>query len=204
MIATLSSSFLQARAQGAPQPSAVSAPITGVGYRITIDSADAQARRIRVAMTFTVASTAPVLLAIPAWTPGSYQLGYWAKNVSAFSATSDGKPVSWDKADYQTWRLRPAAPGALTVSFEYKNDSLDNANSFAQPALALLNGSNLFPYAVGRPFEYASTVELRVPATWRVATGMTQTGRGSYSAASYHELVDMPILAGRFDFDSTR
>ena len=205
VIALFSTAVVSGGAQAAPPTAAqLSAPISGVGYRITIDSADAAQRRIRVAMTFTVASAAPVLLAIPAWTPGSYQLGYWAKNVSAFAVTSDGKPVSWDKTDYQTWRLRPAGPGSLSVSFEYRNDSLDNSNSFARPALALLNGANLFPYPVGRPFEFASTVELRVPAGWRVATGMTPAARGSYSATSYHELVDMPILAGRFDLDSTK
>lgn len=185
------------------QAGAVSAPITGVGYHLTIDSADAAQRRIRVSMTFAVASAAPVLLAIPAWTPGSYQLGYWAKNVSAFAATANGKPVAWDKTDYQTWRIRPSGAGSLAVSFEYRNDSLDNANSFAQPQLALLNGANLFPYAVGRPFEFPSTVELRVPAGWRVATAMTPAPNG-YAAASYHDLVDMPILAGHFDFDSTK
>ena len=193
-----------ARAQSLAAGSPVSAPISTVGYHITIDSTDAVRRQIRVAMTFSVTSSAPVLLAIPAWTPGAYELGYWAKNVSAFAATADGKPVSWDKADYQTWRLRPRGAGAIEVSFEYRNDSLDNANSFAQPRLALLNGANLFPYVVGRPLDFASTVELRVPSGWRVATGMTPAARGSYSASSYHELVDMPILAGRFDLDSTK
>jgi predicted metalloprotease with PDZ domain len=205
LLAALAASPVIAGAQApAPAAPAVSAPISAVGYHITIDSADAAQRQIRVAMTFSVASAAPVLLAIPAWTPGSYQLGYWAKNVSAFAATADGKPLSWDKADYQTWRIRPAGAGAISVSFEYRNDSLDNANSFARPDLALLNGANLFPYAVGRPFDFASTVELRVPSGWRVATGMAPAARGGYSASNYHDLVDMPILAGRFDFDSTK
>jgi len=155
-------------------------------------------------MTFSVASASPVLLALPAWTPGSYELAYWARNVSAFSATAGGKPIFWDKADYQTWRVRPPGSGELSVSFEYRNDSLDNSNSWSQPDFALLNGANLFLYPVGRPFDFASTVELRVPASWRVATGMPQTGRTMYGAPNYHDLVDFPIVAGRFDFDSAR
>jgi predicted metalloprotease with PDZ domain len=155
-------------------------------------------------MTFTASSGEPVLLALPAWTPGSYELAYWAKYVSAFSAQSGGRALAWDKADYQTWRVRPAGAGAITVSVDYKNDSLDNSNSWSQPGFSLLNGANLFPYAVGRPLDFASTLELRVPAGWRVATGMTQTGSTTYSATNYHDLVDMPIMAGHFDFDSTR
>ncbi|MEO6208962.1 MAG: PDZ domain-containing protein [Gemmatimonadaceae bacterium] len=184
--------------------SAISAPITNIAYRIAIDSADAAQRRIRVSMTFSVSSAEPVLLALPAWTPGSYELAYWAKYVSAFAATSAGKALAWDKADYQTWRVRPTGAGSVLVSFEYRNDSLDNANSWSQPGFALLNGSNLFPYPAGRSFDFASTVALSVPAGWRVATGMTEGARGSFTAQNYHELVDMPIVTGHFDLDSTR
>jgi predicted metalloprotease with PDZ domain len=194
----------RAHGQGPTTPAMVSAPISGVSYQITIDSADAAQRRIHVAMTFTAASADPVLLALPAWTPGSYELTYWARNVSAFAASSGGKPLSWDKADYQTWRVRPAGAGPVAVSFEYQNDSLDNSNSWSQPDFSLLNGATLFLYPAGRPFDFASTVELRLPAGWRVATGMPSTGRNTYGANNYHDLVDFPILAGRFDFDSTR
>ncbi|MBK5188893.1 MAG: M61 family metallopeptidase, partial [Gemmatimonadaceae bacterium] len=191
-----------ARAQGAP--GTISAPIAAVGYHITIDSADAAQRKIRVSMTFTVASAAPVLLALPAWTPGSYELTYWARNVSAFAAVSGGKPLAWDKVDYQTWRVRPAGAGPVSVSFEYRNDSLDNSNSWSQPDFALLNGATLFLYPAGRPFDFPSTLELRLPASWRVATGMTPSGGATFTAPNYHDLVDMPIVAGHFDFDSTR
>lgn len=204
LISALAIAGTSVRAQGSATVPMVSAPISGIGYHITIDSADASQRRIRVSMTFTAGSGQPVLLALPAWTPGSYELAYWAKYVSAFSAQSGGKPLTWDKADYQTWRLRPNGPGPITVSFDYRNDSLDNSNSWSQPDFSLLNGANLFPYPVGRPFDFASTLEVRVPASWRIATGMTQTGRDTYAAPNYHDLVDMPIVAGRFDFDSTR
>jgi predicted metalloprotease with PDZ domain len=195
---------VQALAQTAAGTTAVSAPISNVVYHVVIDSGDAAQRRIRVSMTFDVSSADPVLLALPAWTPGSYELTYWAKNVSAFAASSAGRPLQWDKADYQTWRVRPAASGPISVSFEYRNDSLDNSDSWSQPDFSLLNGATLFPYPAGRPFDFPSTVELRLPATWRVATGMPSTGRNTFSASNYHDLVDFPIMAGRFDFDSTR
>jgi len=193
-----------AQAQGSAAGGVTSAPIADVAYHITIDSADAAQRRIRVAMTFTTASADPVLLALPAWTPGSYELTYWAKNVSAFAASSGGRPLGWDKADYQTWRVRPAGAGPVSVSFEYRNDSLDNSNSWSQPDFSLLNGATLFLYPAGRPFDFPSTVELRLPSSWRVVTGMPSTGPNTFGASNYHDLVDFPIMAGRFDFDSTR
>ena len=194
----------RARAQGPVSGTETSAPITGIAYRITIDSAAAAQRQIHVAMTFTAASTDPVLLALPAWTPGSYELTYWARNVSGFAASSGGRALSWDKADYQTWRVRPAGAGPVQVSFEYRNDSLDNSNSWSQPDFSLLNGATLFLYPAGRPFDFPSTVELRLPPSWRVVTGMPSTGRNTFGANNYHDLVDFPFMAGRFDLDSTR
>jgi predicted metalloprotease with PDZ domain len=193
----------RAGAQGSASAGS-SAPISDVAYHLTIDSADAAQRQIRVVMTFTAASADPVLLALPAWTPGSYELTYWARNVSAFAASSGGRPLSWDKADYQTWRVRPAGAGPVSVTFEYRNDSLDNSNSWSQPDFSLLNGATLFLYPAGRPFDFPSTVELRLPPSWRVVTGMPATGRNTFGANNYHDLVDFPIMAGRFDLDSTR
>jgi predicted metalloprotease with PDZ domain len=37
-----------------------------------------------------------------------------------------------------------------------------------------------------------------------VTTGMTPGARNTFTAPNYHDLVDMPFVAGRFDFDSTR
>ncbi|MDQ2767617.1 MAG: hypothetical protein M3Y30_10720, partial [Gemmatimonadota bacterium] len=177
LVVTIASSLaLSSQGQSAaPAAAAISAPISGVAYHVTIDSADAAQRRIRVSMTFTVASADPVLLALPAWTPGSYELAYWARNVSAFAATAGGKALVWDKADYQTWRLQPTGAGEISVAFEYRNDSLDNSNSWSKSDFSLLNGANLFLYPARRPLDFASTVELRLPASWRVATGMPQT-----------------------------
>ena len=47
-------------------------------------------------------------------------------------------------------------------------------------------------------------MELRLPPSWRVATGMPSTGHNTFSVNNYHDLVDFPIVAGRFDFDSTK
>ena len=52
----------------------VSAPVSDVRYDVTFDSASAASRTLRVAMSFDVAGTNSVLLSLPAWTPGAYEL----------------------------------------------------------------------------------------------------------------------------------
>src|SRR5437868_6392097 len=85
-----------------------SAPITSVRYELAFDSALATQRSVKVAMTFDVAGTAPVLLSLPAWAPGHYDIMNFSRNVSRFSATQDGQPLRVDRADYDTWRVRPS------------------------------------------------------------------------------------------------
>ncbi len=189
-------------AQRQAPDAAVSAPITGIRYEVTADRATLFARRLAVTTTFEVADDAIVLLSLPAWTPGAYEISNFARSVSGFRATENDAPLRWDKLDYDTWRIRPAKAGRVIVSFAIVADTLDNAMSWTRPDFALFNGTNLFLYPEGRSPEFASTVIIRTEPDFLVATGMTASGARTYSATNYHDLVDMPVFVGKFDLDS--
>jgi predicted metalloprotease with PDZ domain len=203
------------RAPAQPAPSAVpmSAPISNVRYVVTYNAATARERLINVAMTFDAAGPAPVLLSLPAWTPGAYEISNFAKKLIGFSprSTRGGAAqdtLHWDKLDYDTWRIQPGGAGSVTVSFSYLADSLDNAMSWAAQDFVLFNGTNLFLYPEGRPADFAATVSIVTEADWRVVTGMKPSAAAStprtYGAGNYHDLVDMPFMIGAFDVDSVR
>ncbi len=183
-----------------------SAPISNIVYEVTFDTTTAMHRSMHVAMSFEVASDSPVVLSIPAWTPGAYEISYFARRVVGFEARGDrDRALEWDKLDYDSWRVRPAGSRKVTVSFGYLADTLDNAMSWSRADFLLFNGTNVFPYPEGRSFDFPATVRIRTESDWRVATGMTPgSAPGSYTASNYHELVDMPFFVGRFDLDSTR
>ena len=204
-IALFASSAAGQSGTSASTTDTVSAPIRDVRYDLTFTKAHAQAKLVEVAMTFSTTGSAPVILSLPAWTPGAYEITNYARWVTGFNATAEGHPLSWDKLDYDTWRIRPAGAKAIKVSFRYLADSLDNAVAWARPDFLLLNGTNVFLFPEGQPVEYTSTVEIHTDSEWRVATGMTSTGQSrTYSASNYHDLVDMPFFIGKFDFDSAR
>ncbi|HJR16537.1 MAG TPA: hypothetical protein VJ808_06765, partial [Gemmatimonadales bacterium] len=185
-------------------PAAIrSAPITNIRYDLTFDSTTASRRAIQVAMSFEVAGPGPVLLSLPAWTPGAYEISNFARWLVDFRATGGDSPVAWDKLDYDTWRVQPGKARAVTVRFDYLADSLDNAMAWARPDFAFFNGTNLLFYPEGRGFDFPAAVSVRTEADWHVATGMrpAQTPR-SYTAANYHDLVDTPFFIGRVDYDS--
>jgi predicted metalloprotease with PDZ domain len=198
-------------AAGASEP--ISAPISNVRYGVTFNSATARVRAIQVSMTFDVTTAAPVLLSLPAWTPGSYEISNFAKNVMEFSARayrsgSAGDSLTWDKLDHDTWRVQPGTARSITVSFSYYADALDVAASWTANDLAMFNGTNLFLYPEGRSPDYPATVAVTTEADWKVATGMrpapgAATAR-TFAAGNYHDLVDMPFMVGQFDLDSMR
>src|SRR4051812_28477772 len=190
-------------AQRATPESVQSAPITDVRYEVTANRATLGARRLHVATTFGVASAAPVVLSLPAWTPGAYEISNFARQVSRFDAQQGRDSLRWDKADYDTWRVWPKGAGQVTVSFDVTADTLDNAMAWTRPDFALFNGTNVFLYPEGRSTDFASTVVVKTEPEFLIATGMTRgTEARTFRAANYHELVDMPFFVGQFDLDS--
>src|SRR5688572_7079771 len=140
-----------------PRPAASndqSAAISDVRYDVTFDATTARTRTLKVAMTFAVDGQGPVLLSLPAWTPGAYEISNFAKYISNFDAKSGNRSLDWDKLDHDSWRIRPNGARSVTVTFDYVAESLDNAMSWATREFALFNGTNIFLYAEGRPLEF--------------------------------------------------
>lgn len=192
-----------ALAQG-PKDS-VSAPIRDVHYDVTFTRAEARTRSVGVAMTFATTSSAPVVLSLPAWTPGAYEISNFVRWTSHLWVMGDGKPITWEKLDYDTWRIRPNGAKSVRVEFEYSADSLDNAMAWAKPDFLLFNGTNFFLYPEGQPAEFPATVAIHTEPDWRVTTGMSPGMHSrTYAATNYHDLVDMPFFVGKFDVDSAR
>ena len=195
---------LQPYPRASAQSTTPSAPIADIRYEVTFTRANAERRVVSSVMTFTVGGNAAVILSLPAWTPGAYEISNFARNVSNFSAEEAGNSLVWDKLDPDTWRVRPRSAGEVTVRFDYQADSLDNAESWSRPDFLLFNGTNLFLYPEGRGFDFPASVNVNTEASWKIATGMTSTGARRFSASNYHDLVDMPFFVGQFDLDSAQ
>ncbi len=186
-----------------PADSTRSAPVSDLRYDVTADRAALALRRLGVATSFTVNTAEPVVLSLPAWTPGAYEISNFASRVVGFAATQGGASLQWDKLDFDTWRIRPTGSGRVTLTFAFLADTLDNAMAWTRPDFALFNGTNLFLYPEGRTKEFPATVTIRTAADFRIATSLPSAGPpNTYRATNYHDLVDMPVFVGRFDLDS--
>ena len=180
-----------------------SAPISGIRYSIEFTRETAQNRSLHITMSFRVESATPVVLSLPNWTPGAYEVTYFARFISGFTAKEGERELDWDKADFDTWRVTPTGPGTVTLEFDFRADQFDNAKAWAVSDFAFVNGTNVFLYPEGRTLSFPATVTVETTEGWKVATGMKPAaGRMTWSALEYDDLVDMPFFIGNFDLDS--
>lgn len=177
-------------------------PVSAIEYQLTFTRASAATRSIDVAMRFTAGAAGPVELSLPAWTPGAYELSFFAKRVLDFRAMQGAQPLRWDKRDYDTWRVQVGSPGPVEVRFRFLADTLDNAMAWAREDFAFVNGTNVFLYPEGSDLSFPAAVRVETEADWQVATGMNVAGARRFDAQNYHDLVDMPFFVGRIELDS--
>lgn len=177
--------------------------ITDVRYDVTYNAENARNGRLHVSMSFRTDSERPVRLSLPIWTPGSYEISNFARYVADFEVTSGGRDVQWDMVDFDTWRISPVGPGVVTVSFDFLADTLNNGMTWLEPDFAFFNGTNVFLYPEDSDLQFSAQVTVNTEDDWLVATGMHSTGTArTFAEENFHDLVDMPVFIGRFDYDS--
>lgn len=141
-------------------------------------------------------SDGPVELVMPSWTPGSYLMREFPRNVQDFEAhDASGLRVDWRKVDKNSWRISIDPAGALTVRYRVYANELTVRTSHLDASHAYVNGASVFMFVRGMERE---PVRLRVvtPPGWRIATSLREEDDGELLAEDYDELVDCPIEIG--------
>lgn len=189
-------------AGAAPALAQVSAPVSELRFDVTLRAVEAVGRNLGVSMRFRAAGREPVLLSLPAWTPGAYTIANFARNVSEFTARQGGRSIRWDKLDHDTWRIFPDGRSAVELTYRVRADTLDTGGSWTRDDFGFFNGTTVFLMVEGRPETPAQVVVHPEPG-WRVTSAMTPAdSQHHFRATDFHDLVDHPFFVGRFDLDS--
>jgi len=131
------------------------------------------------------------------WTPGSYMVREYSRNVEAFTAADEtGRPLAVTKTRKNRWLVAAGSAKALTVGYKvYANEPSVQGN-YVDAGFAMLNGAANFVSVVGdgkRPYE----VKLELAAGWQESiSGLKRTGQHTYAAPDFDQLLDSPIYAG--------
>lgn len=141
----------------------------------------------------------PASLVMPSWTPGSYLMREFARNVVQFEAADGGwHPLPHRKTDKGTWQVDAPADGILRARWVVNADELTVRTSHVDATHAYLNGASVFLYLDGRADEEVE-VAVAAPAGWRVTTALESTAENVFRAPHYDALVDAPMEIGTHD-----
>jgi predicted metalloprotease with PDZ domain len=169
-------------------------------YEVSLPSPTA--RLFHVSAEFPTRGKDTLLVSLPAWSPGNYEIQNYARYVRHFGAKSAaGQPLFWDRLDKDTWRVVTQKSDRITVAFDYLADSVDLSLARISGEFGQFLGTNLFLYEEGR-LDRPAEVRFVLPAGWQVTTALRGAGSGPYTAASYHELADAETFVGKYSLDS--
>jgi predicted metalloprotease with PDZ domain len=154
-------------------------------------------------------------LIMPVWTPGSYLIREYERNVQDFSADAGDHPLEWTKLNKDTWTVKTNGARQWRVFYRvYANEFSVRTNELNADH-AFWNNAALLMYPEGG-INQPSTVTVIPPEGWKVATGLppatvTVTTRSSsisvsgvyhlantFSAENFDVLYDSPFEVGKF------
>ncbi len=136
-------------------------------------------------------------LKMAAWTPGSYLIREYAKNVEGVSVTSGTSNLKSDKINKNTWRVRLlAASNEATVKYKVYANELSVRTSFIDDSHGYLNPASVMMY-VNEWRQVPSTVSIKPYKNWNtVSTGLKSLGNNVFEAENLDILIDSPIEIG--------
>ena len=180
--------------------------MNSVNYHI--DISDVTAHLLEVTLTFTPNSRIHELL-LAAWIPGSYMIRDFARNIVSISAEDADGVLPLSQLDKQRWQVQCSNKMVKVIYQVYAYD-LSVRAAYIDDEVAVLNPACLC-LQVSEKQLLPHQITLTKPADkrckdWRVATGLKRIKHtaefafGHYQADNYQELIDSPLLAGRFEY----
>jgi predicted metalloprotease with PDZ domain len=187
-------------------------PAPSVTYRV--NPVNPAAHLYEVTCRIEAPDPAGQVFAVPAWIPGSYLVRDYARHVIRVEAEVRGVPAVVRKIDKHTWRVAPSE-GALLIRTLVHAADTSVRGAFLDARGGFFNGVCLFVRVAGQA-HLPCDVHVDPPALpadaphWRLVTTLervtgTRYDFGAFRAASYEDLIDHPVLMGRFlhaEFDA--
>ena len=139
-------------------------------------------------------------LVMPVWTPGSYLIREFERNVQDFSVADEGgRPLKWEKTNKNTWRIFTNGARAWQATYSVYANELSVRTSELNSDHAFWNNANLLMYLPDF-LKSPSTVRVLAPDVWKVATGLPPVlgQKNIFRAENFDVLYDSPFEASNF------
>jgi predicted metalloprotease with PDZ domain len=132
------------------------------------------------------------------WTPGSYLIREYERQVEAVTASAGTRAVNVAKSTKNRWKIATGGAANFTLRYKVYSREMTVRNNWVESAFAMLNGAPTFITLVeraARPHE----VRIELPAAWkRVETALEPVAgaANTFRAPDFDTIIDSPIIIG--------
>jgi predicted metalloprotease with PDZ domain len=135
-----------------------------------------------------------LILQLPAWRPGRYELGNFAKNIQYFKVTdANGNSLKFKKITKDSWKVSTVNISDIFVSYNYYANELNAGSTYLDENQLYVNGVNCLLFIPNR-MEEECTVDLHIPDDYQIACSLKKEGK-RLLASNFDELVESPWVA---------
>jgi len=137
----------------------------------------------------------PFQVWMPSWTPGSYLVREFARNLQGLTATdAKGQPLLLQRTHEDAWRVDPDGSDEVRLSYRVYAFELTVRTSHLDDTHGYWNGASLF-LTSDASLEVPVELSVAAPAGWELTTTLPRAADGSFRAANFDELCDAPVHA---------
>ncbi|HEY8930547.1 MAG TPA: PDZ domain-containing protein [Mucilaginibacter sp.] len=186
-------------------PTTNAANAVKINYTVTFP--EAQAHYADIEMTVSGLAQPSIDLKMPVWTPGSYLVREFAKNIESFSASANGKDIASRKINKNTWHINTTGLHAITVKYRVYCFEISVRTAFVDASHGFLSPTGIFLYP-DKMIHTPSTVKIIPYKGWTtVSTSLEMVNNDPFvrHAPDFDILFDSPIEIGTqdvFGFDA--
>jgi predicted metalloprotease with PDZ domain len=140
------------------------------------------------------AGDSPLQVCMPVWTPGSYLVREFSRNVQDLSAFGQkGEALRFTRLDKSTYQVSSSG-GAIRLRYRVYANELTVRTSHLDGSHGYINGASVFLYSkAARNLEHRVSID--APEGWSAFCALPQQG-AEFLAPSYDDLVDSPFEIG--------
>jgi predicted metalloprotease with PDZ domain len=167
----------------------------------TVSFPEAQAHYADIEMDIKGLAQNQLNLKLPVWTPGSYLVREFSKNVESFTAQSGSKALNVTKTRKNVWQINTQGLNSVKVKYRYYSFEISVRTAFIDVTHAFLSTSGMFFYPEGG-LNLPSTIKILPFKGWdKVSTSLAMAGNDPFTvqAPNYDILYDSPIEVGNQD-----
>ena len=138
---------------------------------------------------------------MPVWTPGSYKVREFSRNVEQWKAKGDGlQELAVKKLDKNTWKV-DFKKGTKNIHFSYLVYAFEMGvrTSYVDQFQAFLHGGSVFMYAENYE-KQPCIIFIEKPNNWnKITVALPETSPQTYTADNYDLLADSPFAIGNHE-----